>query len=281
MKNPSEFTLCFVAVGPQRTGSTWLHEVLKDHPSIDLPIAIKETMFFDRYYHKGNSWLLSQFKNPDKDRLLGEVAPSYFGSKDALERIKSDHPSCKIIINVRNPVENAYSMYLHEHSKGRVQGTLADVIANNPERLRTGSYAEWIPLWQSAFGKDNVCLVWMAQIRTNPRMAHSTICEFLGVSTDHYPETLGVKQINTAKVARFPQLTKFGMSIYQLLKEYRLHSIINFCKRIHLDKITFGVGKKPEISHTDYQTLVDLYSAEFNFLEQLSGQNLSAWRKHS
>ena len=281
METLSKFTLYFVAVGPQRTGSTWLHEVLEYHPSIKLPSAIKETMYFDRYYHKGNSWLRSQFENSSDSRLSGEVGPSYFGSKDALERIKLDHPNCKIIISIRNPVEHAYSMYLHEHSKGRIKGTLSEVIIKNPDRLRTGSYDKWIPLWQSAFGKDNVCLVWMDQIRINPRMTYRLICEFLEVSTDHYPETLGVKKINTAKVTRFPRLTKFGMSVYQLFKEYRLHSIIKFCKRIHLDKITFGVGTNSNISAADYQSLADLYSVEIDFLERISGRNLSKWRTHS
>ena len=281
METLSKFTLYFVAVGPQRTGSTWLHEVLEYHPSINLPSAIKETMYFDRYYHKGNSWLRSQFENSSDSRLSGEVGPSYFGSKDALERIKLDHPNCKIIISIRNPIEHAYSMYLHEHSKGRIKGTLSEVIIKNPDRLRTGSYDKWIPLWQSAFGKDNICLVWMDQIRTDPKMTHRSICEFLKVPTDHYPETLGVKKINTAKVTRFPRLTKFGMSVYQLLKEYRLHSIIKFCKRIRLDKITFGTGKIPKISAADYQTLADLYSAEVDFLEQLSGRSLSKWREQS
>jgi len=172
-------------------------------------------------------------------------------------------------------------MYLHEHSKGRIKGTLADVISKNPDKLRTGGYSEWIPMWQSAFGNDNICLIWMDQIRTEPRMAHRAVCEFLEVSTDHYPENLAAKQINAAKVARFPRLTKFGMSVYQVFKEYRLHSLIKFCKRIRLDKITFGEGKNPEISAADYQSLANLYSAEIDYLEKISGKDLFKWRKHS
>jgi len=278
MNVPPELSLYFIAVGPQRTGSTWLHEILKSHPSIDLPIKIKETMFFDRHYHKGNSWLLSHFESTDRDQYMGEVAPSYFGSKDALDRIKAECPDCKIIINIRNPIDNAYSMYLHEYSKGRVQGEISHVIKNKPETLRTGTYDEWIPLWQSAFGKNNVCLVWMDEIKKNPKTVHENICKFLNLQTNHFPETLGNKQINTAKVARFPQLTKIGMRIYHLFQKYRMHTVISFCKRIHLDKITFGVGKNPEISPADYQALAELYSTEIEFLERLSGRNLSSWR---
>lgn len=35
----------FVAVGPQRTGTTWPYEILQHHPELYLPDAVKETVF--------------------------------------------------------------------------------------------------------------------------------------------------------------------------------------------------------------------------------------------
>ena len=281
MNEQTQFNLSFVAVGPQRTGSTWLHQVIENHPAIGLPVRIKETMFFDQYYHKGIDWLVSHYALPVDAKHYGEVAPTYFASNIALERIKSHYPDCKIFINVRNPVQHAYSVYLHELSKGRIAGELADIIKNCPERLRPGTYSDWIPRWQEAFGVENVCLVWTDQIEGNPQGVYKDICDFLGVSSDHYLQSVGGQQVNASKKARFPRLTRFGISVYHLLREYRLHSVINFCKRIHLDKITFSTNKgsariKPD--QADLKSLLTLYSADIGYLEQMSGQDLSSWK---
>lgn len=283
MTDTHQFELSFIAVGPQRTGTTWLHQVMENHSSIGLPSDIKETMFFDKYYHNGSNWLYSHYENSNGSRILGEIAPTYFGSDTALERIKSDHPDCKILINVRNPVDHAYSMYLHEVSKGRIQESLTDVIRDNPEKIRPGLYAEWIPRWQAKFGEENVCLIWLDQIKREPRIVHNIVCDFLSVSTNHYQQSVGDRQVNASKKTRFPKLTKFGVAVYHLLREYRLHSVINFCKCIHLDKITFAMDnnkKNSQLSLTEHRALVDLYSDDIDFLEKISGQELSTWREH-
>ena len=283
MNNKNQLDLSFVAVGPQRTGSTWLHKVMENHPSIGLPVGIKETMFFDQFYHKGMDWLFSHYNMSVEEREYGEVAPTYFASDIVLERIKSHYPDCKIFINIRNPVQHAYSMYLHESSKGRIKGELADIIDRCPEKLRSGTYSDWIPKWQKAFGPKNVCLVWMDQIESNPQSVYKEVCDFLGISTEYYLQDIGDRQINASKEARFPKLTQFGLVIYQLLREYRLHSIIKFCKRIHLDKVTFVSSKNKStsrLSHTDHSTLLTLYSADIKFLERTTGRDLSIWRNN-
>ncbi|TFH27229.1 MAG: hypothetical protein E4H00_09735, partial [Myxococcales bacterium] len=43
----------FLVIGPQRTGTTWIHENLRDHPDIGWPRA-KEIYFFSRLKSAGN-----------------------------------------------------------------------------------------------------------------------------------------------------------------------------------------------------------------------------------
>lgn len=52
----------FIHIGTQRSGTTWLYELLKKHPQIWLP-PIKEIHFFDRYHKKDVGAWLFQFKN--------------------------------------------------------------------------------------------------------------------------------------------------------------------------------------------------------------------------
>ena len=42
----------FIYIGPDKAGSSWLHEVLISHDGIFMPPA-KDLYFFDRYYDRG------------------------------------------------------------------------------------------------------------------------------------------------------------------------------------------------------------------------------------
>src|SRR6202167_2725285 len=98
----------FIGVGPGRTGTTSLHEVLKGR--VNLPAGIKETDFFTTNYHKGIEWYAHHFRDADRTRPVGEVNP-YFGFPEAAERIATHIPRCRIICSFRNPVERIYSAY--------------------------------------------------------------------------------------------------------------------------------------------------------------------------
>src|SRR5215470_18764382 len=92
----------FIAVGPQRTGTTWLHEVMKPH--LGLPRGIKETDFFLKNYARGMEWYRDFFRGCSPDLPMGEVDPNYFGEDVARERICKDIPQAKIIVTLRDPI---------------------------------------------------------------------------------------------------------------------------------------------------------------------------------
>src|SRR5271170_6528478 len=56
----------FIVVGPPRTGTTWLHEVLTDH--VNLPGPTKETRFFDLHFDRGLNWYLDHFPRAHEGR---------------------------------------------------------------------------------------------------------------------------------------------------------------------------------------------------------------------
>ena len=45
----------FIVVGPGRSGTSWLFNLLKEHNDILMP-KIKETEYFNNNFHKGNGW---------------------------------------------------------------------------------------------------------------------------------------------------------------------------------------------------------------------------------
>lgn len=96
----------FLVVGPPRTGSSWLHEVLRLHTL--LPSPSKETRFFDTHFQRGVKWYLAHYESAVGEPRMGEVAPTYFASASARERIALTIPRAKIVCVFRNPVDRIF-----------------------------------------------------------------------------------------------------------------------------------------------------------------------------
>ena len=79
----------FLHVGPSKSGSTWLHEVLIGHPEVYLTQA-KDLYFFNRYYDRGPGWYRAQFRSAQREhKIIGEVCPDYLSCAEAPERFSS------------------------------------------------------------------------------------------------------------------------------------------------------------------------------------------------
>lgn len=115
----------FLIVGAAKSGTTTLHQLLKDHPQVYLP-ARKELNFW--YTHGREDWaILKRF--PDlpmslEDYLgyfetnctvVGEAAPSYLIYHEAaIANLKKFHPNpdaLKIVIILREPIAKIWSHY--------------------------------------------------------------------------------------------------------------------------------------------------------------------------
>ncbi len=51
----------FIAVGPPRTATTWLDQVMRGH--VGLPAGVKETQFFIFRYSQGIEWYAAHFRD--------------------------------------------------------------------------------------------------------------------------------------------------------------------------------------------------------------------------
>ena len=83
----SGFCVDFLGVGPQRTGSSWLHGRLSGHPGLRFPRHVKETMFFDERYGRGVEWYAACFLPGHENTQTGEFGPTYFDTAEAIHRM--------------------------------------------------------------------------------------------------------------------------------------------------------------------------------------------------
>lgn len=272
----------FIAVGPQKTGTTWLYQLLYDHSQICFPKNVKETMFFDLYYEKGISRYQSYFKHQKLSQKCGEVAPSYFDVDEVSARIWSVAPKCKIIITLRSPISRTFSLYCHHLRKGRVPQDFSKAIQTMPRILDSGHYAKHIPKWLDNFGKEQVHFVLMDDIKIQPEIVLAETCYFLNIST---PELFSEKElnqkVNQASMPKFPILAKAATQAAGILRASKFDQIVEFGKKLGLKRVyRGGEDQLPQITDQEAQFLSSHYEDDIQYVEQLLGRSLPQWRTH-
>lgn len=276
----TQLELSFVSVGPQRTGSTWLYEMLLQHPGLCVPEAVKETMFFDRRYGRGLSWYAQYFEHCGDDQLCGEVAPTYFDAPQVPERIHSLWPECLVVVGLRHPAERAFSLYLHHLRKGRVSGSFREAIEQKPRIVMSGKYATHVPKWQSAFGEEQVDWIFLDDIKSRPHDVVEHFCQRLDV--EPIDTLTGTEEkVNAASLPRFPSLGRAAAYLTTRLHAHGLHRVVEWGKKLGLRRLAYAGGEDemPELTDPDRQRLVELYREDIAFVEEMTGRDLSYWRR--
>ena len=169
----------FLAVGPQRTGTTWLHEVMKPH--LGLPRGIKETDFFLKNYSQWNGVGIASISAAIRRTLpLGEMDPNYFGEEVACERIQKDLLDAKIVVTLRDPVERAYSSYRVMRRDAWTRVSLEETVAKNRIIRESSRYAHHLANWRQSFGADRVLVCFYDDLEQSPQKFLDQICDFIG-----------------------------------------------------------------------------------------------------
>lgn len=119
----------FLIIGAAKSGTTSLYRYLGQHPQIYMSPA-KEPNFFALEGEKpdfrgpGDREALGPsvteigayrglFDGGSGEQAVGEASPMYLYSQKAPERIERHVPDAKLVALLRNPVERAYSAFLH------------------------------------------------------------------------------------------------------------------------------------------------------------------------
>lgn len=206
----------FLIVGPQRTGTTWLHANLRIHPEVFLAEP-KELFFFSRLGDRANprfesaalDWYLSFFRDPwwryafklwdcrrrcgalYRPRVRGEATASYAAmDRELIDEIAVLGPDTKIVFSIRDPIDRAWSHAKKDLARNRGR-KLADVSTAEfeaffaaPYQRRCARYEENLANWRAAFGPANVFLLSFEDIEREPEALLARVHAFLGVSSE-------------------------------------------------------------------------------------------------
>ena len=125
-------------IGCPKSGTTTLFKILCQHSQIHTP-KFKEPFFFNNSnYQNGIAWYANTYYDDIKnEKWVLDFTPSYLYSDEALFRINeySKGKDLKFIVMLRNPVERAYSHYLHTLRDGLEDLDFNDAIQAESKRL--------------------------------------------------------------------------------------------------------------------------------------------------
>jgi hypothetical protein len=268
----------FIAVGPPRTGTTWLDRTLRRH--VGLP-SIKETQFFAYNYDLGVEWYRSYFGDCDPRLPVGEIAPTYFDYPPARARIASVIPRCRIICSLRDPVERAYSHYKAWHRAGLVKGSF-DEVAETSWTAIAGNYASNLRDWQKLFGAENVLVLLYQDLRAAPQAYLDAVCSFVGIAPIDLSAMPGAADpVNLSD--RAPRSMMLARTMLKLRDELirrryrRLARVVEAGSPLWKVSFTGGKAYPPLDAGFEARLRHDL-TPEIEDLESLLGRELAAWK---
>jgi len=272
------FKLDVVCAGPQRTASSWLHRVLVGHPDLCFPRDVKETMFFDERFEKGMPWYEWHFRHRRPGQQCAEVAPTYFDRDEARMRLLAHEPALKVIVNVRNPVMRAFSLYRHHLAKGRVRGSFSEAVRCMPRILASGHYGRFCPLWERAFGADRVLHLVHEDIQTAPDAVIGNVWAFLELPPLKAPAVVRGR-VGAAGLPRYPWIAGLVAGTATALRARRLHRLVEIGKQVGLKAVYRGrdasaIRLTPEL----HAELARTFAADIDYLEARLGRDFSSWR---
>ncbi len=276
----SDWIPSFFIVGPPRTGTTWVHRILGQHAT--LPFPVKESRFFDLHFELGLAWYRSHFPHIRPDKPVGEVAPTYFASDKARERISKLPRAPRVVCIFRNPVERIWSLYRLKRAYGLVPWSFQDSLANDSELVESSRYAVGLKKWRQTFGAENVLPLLYDDLCSDPQGFMNTLADFVGVRRFEVPESAR-SSINGSGVMTYPRshfCTNKAMDVADWLKTRRMGRVVSLVKESPLRKLFLGGGPSfPPLSNEISVMLHHKFRPEVDALESILQRDLTAWKR--
>jgi len=196
--------LHFVIIGAAKSGSTWLHLSLRQHPGIHMPSS--ETAFLeDPYYDENDLGKLHQALEPaPAGALIGIKCPNYLCAPECATRLARHFPHARLLAILRNPVDRAISQYYHLIRSGRIPVVAPDIAfagllagESDPPYLARqvigfGLYAEGIARYLRLFPAEQLLVVTDQDLRLGARAVFQRACRFLQVDDSFVPSGISV-----------------------------------------------------------------------------------------
>lgn len=295
----------FLIIGAARAGTTAIYSYLRQHDRVFMPDG-KEPNFFAYegspldargpgadYVNNSISTLADYhalFENAANNALIGEASPLYLYSDIAPANIKRHAPKARMIVILRNPVEQAFSHFMY--------GT-KECIEPEPDFTKALEYEEqrladrWQPMFQYSafprygeqlaryfeiFPKEQFYIRTYEDFQNDPENMLTEMFEFIGADPEFHPD-MSIKP-NAGGVPKNQVFQNFLMKSNPVTRAIGL--VVPQEQRLkirdRLSRLNLNRKAQDQIPEEARQILHQRLDDDVTRLERLIDRDLSAWK---
>ncbi len=207
----------FIVIGAQRSGTTWLHDVLAEHPDIAMarPGRPEPKAFLREKPMGREDYRAAFFDHATSQHARGEKSTSYLESPHAPSRIEATLGRVQIVVQLRDPLARAVSNWKFSVQHGLEERPLNEALRGDLrhprpwDRTRSsvspfayvtrGRYADQLVRWTERF---DVHVQFLEELHADPsRLA--ALYRWLGVDENFWPSGASTRA-NVSRAADEP-----------------------------------------------------------------------------
>mgnify|MGYP001404692087 CR=1 FL=1 len=289
-------------VGAPKCGTTSMYHYLSQHPDIFMSRQ-KEINFFGKDFIWKNSDgkvdsidnYLNFFKNANNKKIVGEASATYIYSNSACNEIYDFNPNSKIIIMLRNPIDMVISMHRQllftgnenendlleaiqlERSRRAMKNIppMVDIINKLFYIENIKSLPTRILMYYNKFGNNNVHIVLLEDLSSNPSQEYLKILSFLQLEGTFDPS---YKIYNKGKIYRYRSIRKFIKQYSEILGKFRG---LFLSKPIGIMKLLERMNAKEIVADTNPETIIYIKEQLYETLDVIGSlikRDISHWK---
>jgi hypothetical protein len=286
-------------LGAAKSGTSSLYQYLGQHPQVFMS-RLKEPTFFvweGRTYDirgpgverigKGmvrdiDSYL-TLFSDASHQRIRGEASTGYLHTPGVAERIRHRIPEAKLMAILRNPIDRAFSAFLHARSSGLEPiSNFERALDDELHRVRAGwiglttyatvgMYAEQLERYLAVFPCQQIRVYLFDDLVRDPMSVARDAYRYLRVDDEFEPDVS--IQANSGRGVRSARLARALGSVRN--SSFGRRSALGRSARALVRRL--NEQPKGQLAPNAHRRLAAVFEADVDKLSRLLGRDLSPW----
>jgi len=285
----------FLIIGAMKSGTTALYYYLEQHPEVYMS-PVKEPNYFSSQGPENAAGAVRHigtyqdlFRDVSGETAIGEASHSYLYEPGAVAEIRRYIPEARLIAVLRNPVDRAYSHFLHMVRSGTeplddfAQALREDEVGVHKERtfqdyIGRGLYYSQLKRYFGTFPREQVRVYLYEDLSGAPISTVQDAFRFLEVDDSFVPDVSLRRNVSGyPKYKTLDRLLRSQGRVKHALKIYLPARLRWRLSRNFDDLKTRNLVGPPPIQPEVRRQLIEVYREDVLHLQDLLQCDLSGW----